>query len=308
LINNKIIMLAVTARQLQTYFKRNVAQTSSILMVSAEPFTASRQTMDIGTERRRIHSTVVQNGDVAEAAIAPPALKTSTLGNRFLVTVEATVSKIFPAGFCWQTASIVAANQGYAPDTLNFALTTGFGDGMGVLTGHFLYYAGKKSILGEQSRINVNREFQNGVLLGTAAFFSGTAWQPIVNVLQGANLPFNQVFLGTWAGCGAAFYVGLRIARTILSGPCKYIAEPTYENSKNDMSLSAAVGGATGFFVGTDAAYLPQQNFLIDIVGIQPGVPDITGCAIAGTSTALGFMTTQSTFNLAYPAGKLWND
>ena len=102
--------------------------------------------------------------------------------------------------------------------------------------------------------------------------------------------------------------VGLRVGRTLLSGPFKYIEEPTYENSKNDVSLSTAIGGATGFFVGTDAAYLPEQNFLINIVGIQAGVPDVVGCAIAGSSTSLGFIAAQSSMNLAFPAGKCWND
>jgi hypothetical protein len=88
----------------------------------------------------------------------------------------------------------------------------------------------------------------------------------------------------------------------------EHIQEPTYENSLNDKSLSAVIGGATGFFVGTDAAYLPDQNFLIDIVGIQDGTPDLTGCAIAGTSTSLGFVASQSVFNVIYPSGKCWND
>lgn len=74
------------------------------------------------------------------------------------------------------------------------------------------------------------------------------------------------------------------------------------------MSLSAAIGGATGFFVGTDAAYLPSQNFLIDVVGIADGTPDLAGCAIAGTSTSLGFVTAQTGMNIIFPKGKCWND
>jgi hypothetical protein len=75
-----------------------------------------------------------------------------------------------------------------------------------------------------------------------------------------------------------------------------------------DKSLSAAIGGATGFFVGTDTAYLPTQNFLIDVVGIHETTPAATGCVIAGSSTSLGFVSAQSTLNLIYPAGSLWND
>jgi len=227
--------------------------------------------------------------------------------DRFVVTAEVTVSKIFPAGFGWQTSSIIAENNfGFAADTMSFALTTGVGDAIGVLGGHTAYYALKKAAV--DPSIDMKEQFQTGVLLGSAAFCSGTAWQPLVDALQGANLSFNGVFAGTWAGCGLAFYLGLRAGRTILSGYLEHVEEPTYANSKNDASLSVSIGGATGFFVGTDAAYLPQQNFLINVVGIKDGTPDLVGCAIAGTSTSLGFVAAQSGLNMIFPAGKCWND
>eukprot|EP00536_Pseudo-nitzschia_multiseries_P006018 jgi/Psemu1/192227/e_gw1.124.133.1 len=261
-------------------------------------------------ERRQIHTTRPTKSDAtaATATTTPTATATtSSLADRFVVTAEVTVSKIFPAGFGWQTSSIIAENQfGFAPDTLNFALTTGLGDALGVLGGHCLYYGLKKNFV--DASIDTKSEFQTGVLLGSAAFCSGTAWQPLVDALQGANLSFGGVFAGTWVGCGAAFYGGLRAARTILSGYMDHVEEPTYENSKADASLSCVIGGATGFFVGTDAAYLPHQNFLIGVVGIPDGTPDLVGCGIAGSSTALGFLTSQSVFNVIYPSGKCWND
>lgn len=232
----------------------------------------------------------------------------SGIVNRFTVTGEVIVSKIFPAGFGWQSSSILAENYlGYAPDTMSFALTTGAGDAIGVLLGHCGFYAIKKAVTSNPD-ILMKRELDTGILLASAAFCSGTLWQPLVDVLQGANLSFNGVFAGTWVGCGTAFYLGLRAGRTILPGFLEYVEEPTYENSKNDASLSISIGGATGFFVGTDAAYLPQQNFLIDAVGITDGTPDLTGCAIAGTSTSMGFATSQSVLNVAYPKTKCWND
>ena len=132
-----------------------------------------------------------------------------------------------------------------------------------------VYFAAKKSAI--DSDVDLTRELHTGILLSSAAFCSGTAWQPLVNALQGADLSFSEVLFGTWAGCGLAFYGGLRMARTILSGPFEHIHEPTYDNSKTDASLSVAIGGATGFFVGTDTAYLPDQNFLIKAVGISDG-------------------------------------
>ena len=257
-------------------------------------------------ERRKFHSTSRCEADAAAKEDAP-VVASSGLLSRFIVTAEVTVSKIFPAGFGWQTSSIIASeNFGYAPDTMNFAMTTGLGDAIGVLGGHVAYYGLKKAAV--DSEINMAAEAQTGILLASAAFCSGTAWQPIVNALQGANLSFMEVFTGTWVGCGLAFYGGLRVGRTILSGYLEHIHEPTYENSKNDASLSVAIGGATGFFVGTDAAYLPEQNFLIKVVGIQDGTPDLVGCAIAGSSTSLGFVSAQSALNMIYPAKKCWND
>ena len=116
------------------------------------------------------------------------------------------MSKIFPAGFGWQTSSIIAENNfGFAPDTLYFALTTDVGDGLGVLGGHYLYYSAKKALINDSST-NMESEFQTAILLGSAAFCSGTAWQPLVDALQGANLSFGGVFAGTWVECGLAFY------------------------------------------------------------------------------------------------------
>mmetsp|Transcript_12411 Transcript_12411/g.24811 ORF Transcript_12411/g.24811 Transcript_12411/m.24811 type:complete len:319 (+) Transcript_12411:81-1037(+) len=298
--------------------RQNVRLMSSVASSEKQAAAAGHNT----TAKREIHSDPPQmkSAPPLQYASQPTYLPedaadekeeeaaTSGMADRFKITAEVTVSKIFPAGFGWQSSSIFAEEYlGYSADSMAFALTTGLGDAIGVMAGHCVYYAAKKSITGDDS-INMERETQTGLLLASAAFCSGTAWQPLVDVLQGANLPFMQVFAGTWIGCGTAFYLGLRGARTILSGPCKYIHEPTYENSKTDKSLSAAIGGATGFFVGTDTAYLPAQNFLFDVVGIHDATPQLMGCAIAGTSTGLGFVAAQTTLNAIYPAGKLWND
>jgi hypothetical protein len=231
-----------------------------------------------------------------------------SLSKRFLITGEVIVSKIFPAGFGWQSSSILAENHlGFTTDTVSFALTTGFGDAVGVLFGHCGYFFLKKTITGDKN-ILMERELDTGILLASAAFCSGSLWQPLVDVLQGANFSFNGVIAGTWIGCGTAFYAGLRAGRTVLPNILQHVEEPTYENSKTDASLSLAIGGATGFFVGTDAVYLPEQNFLLNVVGIQDGTPDLSGCAIAGSSTALGFGVAQSGLNMVYPSGKCWND
>ena len=74
------------------------------------------------------------------------------------MTAEVTVSKIMPAGFGWQSASLLASSMGYASDSTSFALTTGAGDAVGVLAGHCLYYGIKKAVYDE--KINMTRELQ----------------------------------------------------------------------------------------------------------------------------------------------------
>ena len=283
-------------------------QSSTTALTAAKATSAVAQTPGTVIENRSLHSTPARYADATtKDEPAAEESKTTSLAERFTTTFEVTVSKIFPAGFGWQTASIIAENNfGYAPDTLAFALTTGVGDAIFVCAGHVGYYGIKKTVY--DGEINMSKEVQTGILLGSAAMCSGTAWQPLVDVLQGANLSFFSVFAGAWVGCGTAFYLGLRGTRTILSGYMEHIEGPTFENNMNDKSLSAAIGGASAFFVGTDAAYLPSQNFLIDVVGIKDGTPDLLGCGIAGSSTAMGFAVAQSTFNMIYPAGKLWND
>lgn len=285
-----------------------VLQKSIRLLSSVAPPPPSSDRKSSYDRRQMMQSTVSSSYAPKESRVEEKEEKSSKMMVRFKVTAEVTTSKIFPAGFGWQSSSILASSYlGYGSDTVGFALTTGVGDGIGVFIGHSLYYLAKKNVIDDGS-INMERETQTGLLLGSAAFCSGTAWQPIVNILQAADLTFVQVFSGTWIGCATAFYLGLRGARTILSGRFQHIHKPTYDNSMTDKSLSAAIGGATGFFVGTDTAYLPAQNFLIDVVGIHETTSALAGCTIAGSSTSLGFVTAQSTLNIIYPAGTLWND
>lgn len=228
----------------------------------------------------------------------------NTFLNRFTTTAEVTVSKIFPAGFGWQSASILADNMGLDSTSLEFAAATGGGDAVGVMVGHTSYYALKKAAGWD---VNMKEVTQTGVLLSTAAFCSGSVWQPIVNTLQGMDQSFLTVFGGTWIGCASAFYVGLRAGRVMLSN-LEHIESPNSENSVADVQLSASIGGATAFFVGTDATYLPTENFLLPIVGIVDGTPDLTGCAIAGCSTGLGFLASQNIQNAIVKKGGNWTD
>lgn len=281
----------------------NLTRTSTMLSRAInKPSAFQALNFQTSSKKESATTTTEQVTKVEESTAATTT--NSHILNRFVTTAEVTVSKIFPAGFGWQTASILADNAGMEADSLGFALSTGFGDAVGVFVGHNAFYALKKSAGFE---VNMTETSQTGLLLGSAAMFSGSAWQPTVNLLQGMSCEFTTVFAGTWLSCAAAFYTGLRVTRSVLSN-MEYIEEATYENSKADIALSTSIGGATGFFVGTDAAYLPDQNFLINIVGITPNTTDLVGCAIAGSSTSLGFMASQGVQNVAIPKGKNWTD
>lgn len=230
------------------------------------------------------------------------------LVNRFGITVEVMVSKIFPAGFGWQYASCIAeANMGLAADSAGFALMTGVGDGLGVFLGHSLYFVGKKAVTGD-ANINIKSESQTGLLLGSAAFCSGTAWQPAVDLLTSSGMTFTPVAAGVTVLCGSAFYAGLRFFRKIYGGflGLDGVEENSYSNLKADALLSLSIGGATGAFVGTDVSQ--TANWLRPVVGIEDGTSTLVGAATAGSSTALGFFAFQSAQNIIEPEGKNWVD
>lgn len=60
-------------------------------------------------------------------------------GSSYYVTAEVAVSKIFPAGFGWQTAATLAEGAGMQTSDLSFYLATGVGDGIGVLGAYALH-------------------------------------------------------------------------------------------------------------------------------------------------------------------------
>lgn len=70
-----------------------------------------------------------------------------------------------------------------------FALTTGVGEAVGVLSGHVLY----SLIKGGYD----NSVLESALLLATGTLCSGSSWQPVVNALQSMDLPF---YAGTCFG------------------------------------------------------------------------------------------------------------
>lgn len=244
---------------------------------------------------------------------------TKVMLNRFFVSTEVMVSKIFPAGFGWQGGSLVAASMGLQATELPFFLMTGVGDALGVGLGHFFYMAAKNALGYKQ---DLTTQFHTSVMLSTACIFSGTAWQPVVNFFHGtAGLDFNSVALATTLCCTGAFFTGLRVARALWSPLLSGVAKASYANLKADALLSVAVGGATGAFVGTDVTFATttgadglatgvpvDSNWLRPIVGIEAEASQLQGMALAGSSTALGFAVVQTAENVVLARGKNWVD
>lgn len=222
--------------------------------------------------------------------------------------MEVAVSKIFPAGFGWQLGSVIAGNMGCAPvDTLFFAMT-GLGDAAFVLGGHYLFKLLKKHFVSPS--IDPKQELHTGLLLGSAAFFSGSAWQPLVNALEASQtLPWVGVAVGSTVGCGLAYFGGLRLFRGVYNKAGLMVDDRNDKNLIADIQLSASIGGAAGGFVGTDVAYLDAiGNPLKDIVGVYPTDSVPVGLTKAGVSTSIGFVAIQSAQNIASSKGKNWTD
>jgi len=234
---------------------------------------------------------------------ADQEVESGGLSKRLRITAEVAVSKLFPAGFCWQGASVIAEDAGYKADELGFFLYTGAGDFVGVMGGHVLFYSLAKQIY--LPEVNVGNEVQTGLWLGSAAFLSGASWQPIVNFCSESGMSFTPAALTTTAGCGTMFYLGLRLFRKLYGG-LGMTAIDSSAGALTDAQLSLAIGGATGAFVGTDLSF--SGNWLGGIVGVTDADSIATGMCKAGSSTFLGFSAFQMVQNFVVPAGTNWTD
>jgi hypothetical protein len=200
-------------------------------------------------------------------------------------TLEISVSKLFPAGFCWQWASTIADGMGYGPNTVEFFSMVAVGDALGVSIGHFTYFALKKLCYSRGS--SLEREFGTSVLLGSASLFSGFMWQISVNFFTNLGYNFYGVFWGTWLVCATAFFIGLKVSRALYPAIGMNVDPNNVVTTFGDLSLSVAIGGAAGMFVGTcaDLPFNPYVNWL----GVTPAITPLEGMLRAGQSTAVGF-------------------
>lgn len=250
----------------------------------------------------KIHKTPLKQVITASSKPIPTRLPRPSKLNRFKVTGEVLISKIFPAGFCWQAASVLAEQSDFATNSTAFALTTGMGDALGVMAGHFLFYSLAKNTYRPQT--NLKEEAQIGLLLSTAAFGSGALWQPTVNLCHSLDLGFTSSLGITGLVCGTTFFTGLRLGRSIYSRKLEYIKPATSDNRIQDAQLSSSIGGATGTFVGTDLGFM--NNWLQNFFGITESMSVAEGMVTAGQSTTTGFVTVQTVQNIA--SKRNWTD
>jgi hypothetical protein len=263
-----------------------------------------------GAPRASLHSPArapALAGLRATATVPAPSGLAARVSERLASSAEVAISKIFPAGAGWQTASLVAGNNfGFACDSLAFFASVGLGDLLGVFIGHTLFQLLKKKMAGDKT-VQMTQQVQVAALLGGAAFFSGSMWQLALNAMLKLELGFNGTFLGVGVACTWAFFAGLRVWRRLLSPIMGAVQKKNYPNLKSDVQLSIAIGAATAFFVGTDISF-GAANWLAGIVGITASMSDLVGVCIAGISTSLGFMAAQLVMAVMLPADKCWID
>lgn len=240
------------------------------------------------------------------ARASPAMLATADQATaRLASSVEVTASKIFPAGAGWQLASIVADNAGFASTALPFFATVGLGDCAGVFLGHVGWQLVKSKLKGAE--LDLGAEMQVGSLLGGAAFFSGFTWQIALNAFNKLGLTFTQSLGGVGLATTAAFFLGLRVMRRLLSPLMPAVAMSDYGNMKSDVGLAAAVGAGCAGFVGTDLSF-GAANWLAPLVGIKDSFSSAAACVVAGCSTSLGFMAAMAVQAVGLDAKQCWID
>lgn len=255
--------------------------------------------MRIATQLRHCKTIAPNVSDETQPTISDETLP--TMGERFMVTAEVCVSKIGPAGAGWWAANAYAADvMGFASTDLGYFCVTGFGDASAVFLGHSTYFL-LKSLMAKD--ISVAKELQTGGFLAGATFLSGFAWQPICNIFETA--PFLTAAAAVGAGCGSAFFVGLRAGRSLLPFPA--VEGPTTTNLRDDATLSVAIGGATGTFVGVVIDFA-DNPFIGTPIAIIAAASTASGCVSSSMATILGFSVTQTLQNLVFPKGTNWID
>ena len=89
--------------------------------------------------------------------------------------------------------------------------------------------------------------------------------------------------------------------------PFPAVEGSTMANLRDDFTLSAAIGGATGTFVGVVVDF-PDNPFLGTSIAILATASTASGCFSSSQATILGFSVVQTLQNLLFPGGTNWID
>lgn len=281
----------------------SIARTSANGMTLSRVFATKRDvnvnvkktptTMPLGDTESKIN----WRSSMPNKPLLTPPPNRATTSSELLTDVEIAVSKIFPAGFCWQLFSSIAENQGLHSSSLGFYALTGLGDAIGVGAGHLFYHSLKRpTVRFANSRVGTDwkepdfdKDIKISAWLSCAAFASGGLWQPTVNVLS--MVSSDALLMGPITGiaCGSIFLGGLRSGRRVFD------LQPNYQNAKDDAVLSCKVAGGTGLFVTTVTGL--QNNVFEGLLGITENMPPLDACMTAGSSTLMGFLAVAGLTN-----------
>ena len=152
-------------------------------------------------------------------------------------------------------------------------------------------------------------------MLSIAAFWTGTAWQPVVNALlsaapsQAGNSTFVYLLLATWLVQSLVFFAALQCTRWLLHSLLRLEAIDSALGEGTlvyDASLSLSVGAGGGFFVATCGLPL-ANNLLTKAFGVQ-NLGGWAACGAAGGSMVTGFLVAQAAQNALAPVNTSWAD
>ena len=236
-------------------------------------------------------------------------------------TIGVSMTKIFFGGFFWQAFAFFASHETHL---YLFAMAAGFGDGFGVALGNMIRVfseskASKFVILRcffPQTEYPGHHELlRECFVLGFACFWSGFAWQPLVDVAH-PRFMFTTAAVFVGSICGTIFLCGMYVANTLLIAGRKLLCHNTNSHHTvipkqidfiRDVSCSVAVVGAAAFFVGTDINWSYPENWLVNVVGVRSGDDPVLDCFKAGFSTFLGFALVSFIQILILPHRFLWS-
>ena len=196
----------------------------------------------------------------------------------------------------------MAVDAGASSNEPSFAFMAGLGDAIGVFSGNLLLSLLPRYLI-----------FGEGVAMGTvkggwlafAALSSGTLWQPVLNMTHALGFTLTALITGLF--CAAGFFSLLRLGRDLgsIALQLQALNGSDLRSLQVDMSIALAVAGGAFLFCATDGSL---ENNWASVFVVSDGTSRPVGMALAGASSACGFLAVQLLMNLVVPDGLLWLD